>query len=69
MAGFSGSPIIGFKLNPDGQMKYWLVAVQSGWRRDLRVVARPLWTAIAEAIEAQTRGTTPPPSAPPTAST
>ncbi len=55
MSGFSGSPIIGFKVNPDGQMKYWLVAVQSGWHRGHRVVAGPLIPAIVAWLEAQAR--------------
>ncbi len=59
MQGLSGGPIVGFKPYPDGQVRYFLVAVQSGWRRDLRVVAGPLMPAIAdwigEELEAATK--------------
>ena len=51
MSGFSGAPILGFKANDKGQMKYFLVAVQSAWRRDLRVVVGPLVSAIAQEFE------------------
>ncbi len=53
MSGFSGGPILGFRVNEEGQMQYYLVAIQSGWRRDLRVVAGPLMPAIAKWIESQ----------------
>jgi len=55
MKGFSGGPILGFKMNRDGQMKYFLVAVQSAWRHDLRVVVGPLMPAIAAWLEKQTQ--------------
>jgi hypothetical protein len=53
MTGFSGGPILGFKLNSDGQVKYYLVAVQSRWRRKLRVVAGPLMPSIVNWLERQ----------------
>ncbi len=53
MDGFSGAPIIGFDVKDDGRVFYYLVAIQSGWRSDLRVVAGPLLPAIAEWIEQQ----------------
>jgi hypothetical protein len=55
MSGFSGGPILGFKDGEDGQVRYYLVAIQSGWRPDLRVVAGPLMPAIAAWIQAQVR--------------
>lgn len=55
MSGFSGGPILGFRANENGQMHYYLVAIQSGWRRDLRVVAGPLMPAIANWIETRLR--------------
>ncbi len=48
MDGFSGAPIIGFHVKEDGQVSYFLVAIQSGWRSDLRIVAGPLLPAIAD---------------------
>lgn len=53
MDGFSGAPIIGFRLHDDRQVTYFLVAIQSGWRPDLRVVAGPLLPAIADWLEKQ----------------
>lgn len=53
MAGFSGGPILGFKTNSAGQPeKYFLVAMQSGWRRDLRVVTGPLISVLAADLTA-----------------
>jgi hypothetical protein len=49
MDGLSGGPIIGFR-PVEGGTKYHLVAIQSGWRRDLRVVAGPLFAIIADAL-------------------
>ncbi len=56
MSGFSGGPILGFKVGEDGRMRYYLVAIQSGWRRDLRVVAGPLMPAIAAWIQTRDDG-------------
>lgn len=50
MDGFSGAPIIGFRVK-DEQVSYFLVAIQSRWRRDLRVVAGPLLPAIADWLD------------------
>ena len=55
MSGFSGGPILGFRINADGQMQYYLVAIQSRWRRDLRIVAGPLMPAIATWIKSHLR--------------
>jgi hypothetical protein len=52
MDGFSGAPIIGFHVK-DEQVFYFLVAIQSGWRRDLSVVAGPLLPAISDWIDRQ----------------
>jgi len=51
MKGFSGGPILGFKMNSEGQMKYFLVAVQSAWRPDLRVVVGPLMSVVAAELD------------------
>ncbi len=51
MAGFSGGPIIGFAKNEAGEVKYHLVAVQSAWRRDHRVVVGPLMAAVAAQLD------------------
>jgi hypothetical protein len=52
MDGFSGAPIIGFRKNGEN-VTYFLAAIQSGWRRDHRVVAGPLLPAIADWIDRQ----------------
>jgi hypothetical protein len=49
--GFSGGPILGFRPTPDG-LNYHLVAIQSAWRRDLRVVTGPMFAPVAEALAA-----------------
>lgn len=36
--GTSGGPIFGFRENPPGESRYWLVALQSRWRRDSQIV-------------------------------
>lgn len=36
--GMSGGPIFGFQLGPDGNYRYWIVALQSSWERDTRIV-------------------------------
>ena len=53
MAGFSGGPIIGFSKRPhgDGELRYHLIAVQSAWRRDHRVVVGPLMSVVAVGLE------------------
>jgi len=52
MDGFSGAPIIGFHAKGD-HVSYFLVAIQSGWRSDLRVVAGPLLPAINDWLDRQ----------------
>jgi hypothetical protein len=51
LSGLSGGPILGFRRNSEGQLKYWLVAVQSAWRRDLRVVRGPLMSELARQVD------------------
>lgn len=51
MAGFSGGPIIGFAKRENGEPAYHLVAVQSAWRRDHRVVVGPLMAAVAAQLD------------------
>jgi hypothetical protein len=53
MKGFSGGPIIGFSMRPHGhgEVRYHLVAVQSAWRSDLRVVVGPLMSVVASSLE------------------
>jgi hypothetical protein len=53
MDGFSGSPIVGFNVKDDGQVSYFLVAIQSGWHSGLRVVTGPLLPAIADWLAKQ----------------
>ena len=36
--GMSGGPIFGFKLMPNGQLRYWIVALQTSWERETRTV-------------------------------
>lgn len=49
--GMSGGPIFGFKNNPDGQPKYWPVAIQSRWLRQRRIVIGTLISSVALEIE------------------
>jgi len=46
-------PIIGFSKRPhsEGELRYHLVAVQSAWRRDHRVVVGPLMSVVAAGLE------------------
>ena len=37
--GMSGGPVFGFKRGEDSRLRYWVVAVQSGWSRSDRVIA------------------------------
>lgn len=39
IVGMSGGPIFGFKVGSDGQLRYWLAAVQCGWDVTQRVLA------------------------------
>ncbi len=55
MTGFSGGPILGFSVNNEGQMKYFLVALQSAWRRDLRVLRGPLMSVVAGELDREMR--------------
>jgi hypothetical protein len=50
MDGFSGGPILGFKQTERG-LVYYVIAIQSTWRRDVRVVAAVLVSAVGSAIE------------------
>ena len=36
--GMSGGPILGFRQEPDGSHRYWLVALQSSWNPDTRTI-------------------------------
>jgi hypothetical protein len=57
MAGFSGGPIIGFSRRPGNatELRYHLIAVQSAWRRDHRVVVGPLMSVVAAWLEGAIR--------------
>lgn len=37
--GMSGSPIFGLIQDDDSQFRYWVVAIQSGWLREKRIIA------------------------------
>lgn len=50
LAGVSGGPILGFRKEPDGQLRYWPVAVQSRWRRGSRTVTGTSLPAYASAL-------------------
>ncbi len=53
--GMSGGPIIAVKKNSSGIIRYWIVAVQSGWLKSERVLAacymEPFINALAKAVE------------------
>ena len=38
IGGTSGGPILGFREEPNGQLRYWPVAVQSRWRQGSRTI-------------------------------
>lgn len=42
ISGMSGGPIFSMQLDGDGQLKYWLHALQSGWWPTERVIGAPL---------------------------
>jgi hypothetical protein len=48
--GMSGGPIFAFKQCDDGRWRYWVVAVQSGWARDSRVLAATYIDVFATAV-------------------
>lgn len=52
VAGMSGGPIFGFHQRDDGQLAYYLVAVQGSWNAKLRVIAgaRAPWVGRALAL-------------------
>ncbi len=50
--GMSGGPIIAVKRTPEGQMRYWVVAIQSAWRRSDRIVIGNRILVLGEAIRA-----------------
>jgi len=38
ISGMSGGPIFGFKKDSDDQLRYWVVALQSGWFKPKRII-------------------------------
>jgi hypothetical protein len=50
--GMSGGPIFGFKLS-NGQLRYWIVALQSGWLQRGRIIAGCPIEIFAEWIDQQ----------------
>jgi hypothetical protein len=62
IAGLSGAPILGFMESGEGQLKYFLVAIQSAWRRDLRVLRGPMMSILAEDLDKEMRRADRPPS-------
>lgn len=60
IVGMSGGPIFSFQTNEDGELKYWLHAVQSRWVPSERVIAaclmKPLGTFIKEFMEGKHQG-------------
>lgn len=55
--GMSGGPVLAWRINEHGTMKYWLHAVQSAWDRTSRAIAacptRALGHYLASVIEAR----------------
>jgi hypothetical protein len=51
--GMSGCPIFGFAMDEAGRLRYWVVAVQSGWYRDRmpRIITASLFKCLASAAE------------------
>jgi hypothetical protein len=49
--GMSGGPILGTR-RVEGGLEYFLVAIQSAWRPDLRVAAGPFTSTMVQALEA-----------------
>ena len=49
--GMGGGPILGFRMNTNGQLQYWPVAVQSRWFRKRRIVVGSLLAPVAAEIE------------------
>lgn len=51
MVGLSGGPIIGFtKPQANGEVRYFLIAAQSAWLREQRLLVGPLMEAVAHGI-------------------
>ena len=53
--GMSGGPIIGIGDGGDGVRRYWIVALQSGWIRDKRIIFGCPVPVFAAMVEAQIR--------------
>ncbi len=53
--GMSGGPIFIVKKLPDGSQKYCVLALQTSWRRDLRVIAGNYIKPVGEGIAAAVR--------------
>lgn len=53
--GMSGGPILGMKRMPDGSLRYWIIAVQSGWypadRLSCATPLRELYLLVSRAID------------------
>ena len=49
--GMSGGPIFGFFRDADGQWRYWIVAMQSRWDRDSRIILACPVPVIARLVE------------------
>jgi len=60
ISGMSGGPICGFRRDDEGRWRFYIVALQSRWRRDSRITfgchlapfAENLFTGALERLEA-----------------
>jgi hypothetical protein len=48
--GMSGGPIIGLKQGQDGRVRYWVIAIQSGWFSKERIVCASLVSDVRDVV-------------------
>src|SRR5262249_32188711 len=53
--GMSGGPIFGFFMGEDGQWRYWIVALQSRWNAEKRIIFACPVQVIGRIVEAELR--------------
>lgn len=51
IAGMSGGPIFAFQQDAEGQLRYWLVALQSSWLRNSHYIAGCPTRVLGQALE------------------